>query len=148
MSLDRETVALTFADLAKRLGIQVASAKARAARNRWPRTRANDGRTLVAVPSEALAAPRISAPETTPGIEEVLQQDQRHAADLERMERQHEAEIERLLQGHAAELQRLGESTKAIIEAHRAEAERMAALVERLTEGWAAKLLRLFRTRR
>lgn len=145
MSQDIQTILLTYAGLAERLGVQIASAKTRAMRNNWRRTRGNDGRTLVAVPSEALAAPRISAPETTPGIEEVLQQDQRHAADLERMERQHGAEIERMRQGHAAELQRLGESTKATIEAHRAEAERMAALVDRLTEGWAAKLLRLFR---
>ena len=37
MSHDSETVPLTFAQIAERLGIEVASAKARARRGKWRR---------------------------------------------------------------------------------------------------------------
>jgi hypothetical protein len=51
-----DTVWLTYASLAERLGVEVASAQRRALRARWTRQPGNDGRTLVLVPLSALTS--------------------------------------------------------------------------------------------
>lgn len=53
-SMDTETRALGYAELADRLGIALKSAKARARRSRWQRITGNDGKTLVQVPIDVL----------------------------------------------------------------------------------------------
>jgi transcriptional regulator with XRE-family HTH domain len=155
VSLDRETVALTYADLAERLGIEVASAKTRATRSRWHRTRSNDGRALVHVPIEALAAakdqPRHTAPqaEAPPHLAheaELRRLQENHQAELRRLEENYQAELRRLQEIHEAWLRRQDEATKATHEAHRMEVERLAKQVDKLTEPWPARLLRLFRS--
>jgi hypothetical protein len=51
-----DTVTLTYDELAARLGIDVQSARRRALRHRWPKTRGNDGRARVHVPATVLPA--------------------------------------------------------------------------------------------
>src|SRR5919199_167810 len=46
------TIALSYEDLAARIGVTVASVRRMAYRHRWHKTRGNDGRTLVHVPDE------------------------------------------------------------------------------------------------
>ena len=60
------TVALTYEQIGQRLGITVPSVRRMVNRHRWRKARANDGRTLVSVPEEYLAA-REAAP--MPGLE-------------------------------------------------------------------------------
>ena len=55
---------LSYNDMAKALGITPDSARRLVARKRWPRQQGNDGRTLVAVPSERL--PPDNAPDASP----------------------------------------------------------------------------------
>src|SRR5689334_3994425 len=54
--VSRDTVSLTYEELAARLGIDMQSARRRALRQRWPKTRGNDGRARVAVPAAVLPA--------------------------------------------------------------------------------------------
>lgn len=56
MDTDRDTVSLTYDDLANALGIDVQSARRRALRSKWPKTRGNDGRARVHVPVTVLPA--------------------------------------------------------------------------------------------
>src|ERR671926_224847 len=49
------TLALTYDDLAQRLGITAPSVRRMVYRHRWHKTRGNDGRTLVHVPEEYFA---------------------------------------------------------------------------------------------
>ena len=60
-----DTVTLSYSELARRLGIEVASAKRRAMRAKWGRVKGNDGRTLVRVPLDVL--PPVS-PETVGAV--------------------------------------------------------------------------------
>jgi hypothetical protein len=48
------SVALTYAELAKRLGIAPDSAKRLALRKRWSKAKGNDGKTVIQVPAEFL----------------------------------------------------------------------------------------------
>lgn len=48
------SVALTYAELAKRLGIAPDSAKRLALRKRWSKAKGNDGKTIIQVPAEFL----------------------------------------------------------------------------------------------
>ena len=50
-----ETIALTYRELAERLGIKPESARKTAQRRRWHRTTANDGTTRIHVPVEAIS---------------------------------------------------------------------------------------------
>jgi pilus assembly protein FimV len=52
----RDTVSLTYQELADRLGIDVQSARRRALRSRWPKVPGNDGRARVNVPATVLPA--------------------------------------------------------------------------------------------
>ena len=48
------TLALSYDEIARRLGITIASARRLVHRRRWQKTRSNDGRALVQVPVEFL----------------------------------------------------------------------------------------------
>ena len=61
-----DTVWLDYDELATRLGIVRESARQHAKRKGWPRRKANDGRTQVGVPEEALSASD-PVPECEPG---------------------------------------------------------------------------------
>lgn len=60
------TIAMTYAELARRLSIKPASAKRLAQRNKWHRVIGNDGVALVHVPMSAV--PDDIAPDVTPDI--------------------------------------------------------------------------------
>lgn len=64
MSEDDATIALTYEQVAQRLGIEVASAKARARRGNWRRVPGNDGKTVVFVPRDALETEKPKTAET------------------------------------------------------------------------------------
>jgi hypothetical protein len=64
---------LTYAELARALKIEPASANRLARRKRWPRVKGNDGRTRISVPEEALVrevsppdSPLVSPPDSPP----------------------------------------------------------------------------------
>lgn len=67
-----ETIALTYRELAERLGIKPESARKTAQRRRWHRTTANDGTTRIHVPVEVLDHPCDSTgdspPDTAPAV--------------------------------------------------------------------------------
>src|SRR6476620_11502627 len=48
------TAAMTYDEIARTLGIEVASARRLVHRKRWAKTKGNDGRAVVQVPAEAL----------------------------------------------------------------------------------------------
>ena len=60
---------LTYAELAKALGITPESTNRLARQKRWPRTKGNDGRTRVTAPEEALVRPDSpgDSPPASPG---------------------------------------------------------------------------------
>ena len=113
-------VAMTYRELATRLGIRPASAKARALRNRWRTTPGNDGLARVSVPAEVLDAakdeadstpPPPSAPEPTPPpaagpdmldalFRQLAAADDRHAAEMQRAQQRHDAEMARMRDAH------------------------------------------------
>ena len=53
---DRDTLAKTFTEFADTFGVKLASAKARARRGKWPKTKGADGRLRVQVPRAVLLA--------------------------------------------------------------------------------------------
>jgi len=61
-----DTVAVTYRELAERLGIKLESARKTAQRKRWRRSMANDGTARVHVPLEALIIPE-TVPTDVPG---------------------------------------------------------------------------------
>ena len=144
MDRDGETVALSWADAAVRLGIEIGSVKARARRGRWHRVTGNDGRVLVHVPTAALEQERVAKaeaaqqePPTPPGadISAVLAAlEATHVAELTSLQQGAAAALERLRDAHAAELERLGA-------AHTAEADRLLALLQAAQRPWWKKLL-------
>ena len=79
-----ETIALTYRELAERLGIKPESARKTAQRRRWHRTTANDGTTRIHVPVEALGRPRDSTGDspTTAVLEERIRGLEALAAEL------------------------------------------------------------------
>jgi hypothetical protein len=62
--MSRDTVSLTYEELAERLGIDTQSARRRALRSHWLRTKGNDGRARVSVPATVL--PNVGATNATP----------------------------------------------------------------------------------
>jgi hypothetical protein len=62
--MSRDTVSLTYQELAERLGIDVQSARRRALRSGWPKSPGNDGKARVNVPATALSA--VGATKATP----------------------------------------------------------------------------------
>src|SRR3954452_19366859 len=90
-----ESVTLTYAELAERLGIGVESARIKARRRRWMVVLGNDGRARVTVPSESLpqvapergpSAPPMSG-DTIPGLlhelHEVQERERQASATVE-----------------------------------------------------------------
>ncbi len=145
-----ETVALTYAELAERLGIEVASAKMRARRGKWRREPGNDGRTRVLVPREVLddAPPPLAAvdavllrevaltaqeagPPPAPPASDVAREVERlradHAAEVARLAEAHELALDALREAHAAEVARMEAAQRRDREAHAAEVERIRA---------------------
>jgi hypothetical protein len=61
---------LTYDELAEALGIAPDSARRLVARKKWPRKQNNEGRALVAVPSEYLDNRPDSSPDVSPDIED------------------------------------------------------------------------------
>jgi DNA primase len=59
---------MTYADLAERLGVTAEAARQRAVRGRWRRQTGNDGKTLVLVEPDALAAKK-RTPERRPDVQ-------------------------------------------------------------------------------
>ena len=144
-----ETVALTYAELAARLGIVVPSAKMRARRGKWRREPGNDGRTRVLVPSEVLddAPPPLAAvdavllrevalaaqeapppaPPASDAAREVEWLRADHAAEVARLVEAHELALDILREAHAAEVARMEAAQRRDREAHAAEVERLRA---------------------
>lgn len=127
------TVALSYRELADRLGVALGAAKARARRGGWARLPGNDGTMRVQVPTAALRDSRTlpealpqSYPSQEPGpaqavlITALAAQAEAHCAELARLDAAHRVELERAAQGHAGELLRLREG-------HAAELERLRA---------------------
>ena len=162
MADDDETVVLTYRELAERLGIKPASAKARALRNRWHTTAGNDGLARVAVPVSALERPETAAePKTEPPspaapmltelLRQIVDTQAKHSAEMERVQRDHTADLDRLRsehgaataqlrQDHDAALVRQAETHRAEIarlqHAHEAETARLMLVVEKLRQPW------------
>jgi len=146
MERDSETVALTWADAAVRLGIEVGSVKARARRGRWHRVTGNDGRVLVHVPVTVLEQERVGKSEAVqPELPKLPPPGADISAVLAALEANHMAELGYLQQGAAAALERLRESHKAELErlgaAHAAEADRLLALLQAAQRPWWKKML-------
>lgn len=131
-----ETVALTYAELAEKLGIEVASAKMRARRGRWTRDPGNDGKTRVQVPVEVLdeapppsplelAAPPPSAPPLDAAVLTALRD--AHTAEITRMEMAHKAAMDAVCDAHSAEIVRMEATRERDREAHKAEIEHIHA---------------------
>jgi DNA primase len=162
MADDDKTVVLTYRELAERLGIKPASAKARALRNRWRTTAGNDGLARVAVPVSALERPETTAEPkaeppspATPMLTELLRQivdaQAKHSAELERVQRDHAADLDQLRSEHGATTAQLrqdhdmalvrqaGTHQAEIVrlqQAHEAEAARLMLLIEELRRPW------------
>lgn len=145
MTIEAETVALTWADAAARLGIAIGSVKARARRGRWHRVTGNDGRVLVSVPLAALEQERVAKVDTQPEMPKQPPPGADIATILAALEAAHVAELVSLQQGASAALERLQESHKAELErlgaAHAAEADRLLALLQAAQRPWWRKLL-------
>lgn len=115
---------LSYPDLARRLGISVAAAKARARRAGWPRQRWNDGVVRVATPVDAVSAEKVGEPsgvvssvsENTALLEALRLLEAERARCAELVDRVATAEL------HAATLQLRSE----VAEARAAAAERRA----------------------
>jgi hypothetical protein len=144
MERDSETVALTWADAAVRLGIEVGSVKARARRGRWHRVTGNDGRVLVHVPIAVLEQERVAKVDTQPEMPKQPPPGADIATILAALEAAHVAELVSLQQGAAAALERLRESHKAELKrlgaAHTAEADRLLTLLQAAQRPWWKKL--------
>jgi hypothetical protein len=65
--MSRDTVSLTYQQLADRLGIDMQSARRRVLRSKWPKTRGNDGLARVQVPATVLP----TSPLTVPAVKAV-----------------------------------------------------------------------------
>ena len=102
------TVALTYEQLGERLGITVPSVRRMVNRHRWRKARANDGRTLVSVPEEYLAA-REAAP--MPALEVVPE-----AAPVPALEADLVARLT-ALQAELVEMARRAGAAEALVEA-------------------------------
>ena len=140
--LEGPTIPLTFAQIAERLGIEVASAKARARRGKWRRVPGNDGRTLVHVPVEILPEyhelPLVELPpKAKPGSElpdaanhtlQLLNElEKKHAAQIEALKQENAATQGQIRQDHSAELERL-------TQAHQAEIQRLMTVIEKMQD--------------
>lgn len=160
-----QTLVLTYAELAERLGIEVASAKMRTMRSRWHRVRGNDGLTRVHVPVSALETTRplqkadaATPPPPGPLVAELLRQitdmQTRHDAELERLKLDHAAALDQLRQehgtavvqlrqDHADELERTRQVQRDLADAHQAEIARLTEAQRSTATGHQAEIDRL-----
>lgn len=129
------TVALTYRELAGRLGVAVEAAKARARRGGWTRLPGNDGLVRVQVPTEALRMPR-AAPEVLPQPNPTSEVEPSltvlHAA-LDAQAEAHQGELARLGEAHAVVLAELREYRDR--ERSRADRIEATAVAERAAAG-------------
>lgn len=127
------TVALTYAEIANRLGIAIASAKMRARRSKWARVEGNDGRTRVMVPFELLNQERpaqAATPSPEASAEAALLSEVRmlHTAEIARLTEAHRDAIEVLRVAHLAEVERIEAAHQRERDAHQDDLERLRAL--------------------
>jgi hypothetical protein len=138
---------LTYADLGERLKISPEAARALVKRHRWPRSRSNDGKTLVQVDlSEFSHSPIPRQPQAPAGHQVVTalkQQIESLQTDL--------AEMKVIASGHRADFERECERTNKLlaellkVSTESAGAREKAALLEgrlsMLTQPWRRRLV-------
>jgi len=78
-----ETIALTYRELADKLGIKLESARKTAQRKRWKRTAGNDRTVRVHVPIESLQIPRDSTVDSPTDTGSITIQIARLSAEIE-----------------------------------------------------------------
>ena len=141
---------LTYAALGERLTISPEAARALAKRHRWPRSRSNDGKTLVQVDLTEISHSPISRPPQAPAGQQLVnalkQKIERLEAEL--------LEAKAIASGHRADCERECERTnKLLAELLKATSEGMgarerAALLEgklsMLTQPWRRRLIDAF----
>src|SRR5215469_13949124 len=89
---------LTYAELGERLKISPEAARALVKRHRLPRTRSNDGRTLVQVDLAEIShspVPRAMQPPPGAALKQKIDALQAELADMEAIARGHRADFER-----------------------------------------------------
>ncbi len=141
---------LTYADLGERLKISPEAARALVKRHRLPRSRSNDGKTLVQVDLSEInhsPVPRASqAPgghQAVAGLKQRIEALQAELAEMEVVARGHRADFER-------ECERtnklLAELLKASVEtlAAREKAARLEGQLSMLTQPWLRRLVDAF----
>jgi hypothetical protein len=137
---------LTYADLGERLKVSPEAARALVKRHRWPRTRSNDGKTLVQVDLSEFTHSPISRPPQNQGGQQVAalkQQIETLQAEL--------AEAKLVASGHRADFERECERTNKLlaellkVSTESAGARERAALLEgklsMMTQPWRRRLV-------
>jgi len=141
---------LTYADLGERLKVSPEAARALVKRHRWPRTRSNDGKTLVQVDLSEFTHSPISRPPQSQAGQQVVaalkQQIETLQAEL--------AEAKLIASGHRADFERECERTNKLLaellkaSTESAGARERAALLEgklsMLTQPWRRRLVDAF----
>src|SRR3954463_1810499 len=141
---------LTYADLGERLKISPEAARALVKRHRWPRSRSNDGKTLVQVDLTEISHSPIARPPQVPAGQQVI-------ATLKQKIESLQAELveaKAVANGHRADFERECERTnKLLAELLKAtsvgmDARERAALLEgklsMLTQPWRRRLADAF----
>lgn len=138
---------LTYADLGERLKVSPEAARALVKRHRWPRTRSNDGKTLVQVDLSEFSHSPISRPPQSQAGQQVVtalkQQIEALQAEL--------AEAKVVASGHRADFERECERTNKLlaellkVSTESAGARERAALLEgklsMMTQPWRRRLV-------
>ncbi|NOJ43149.1 hypothetical protein [Bradyrhizobium australiense] len=141
---------LTYADLGERLKISPEAARALVKRHRWPRSRSNDGKTLVQVDlSEFSHSPISRQPQTQGGHQVVTALKQK----IETLQTEL-AEMKVIASGHRADFERECERTNKLlaellkVSTESVGARERAALLEgklsMLTQPWRRRLVDAF----
>jgi lambda repressor-like predicted transcriptional regulator len=138
---------LTYADLGERLKVSPEAARALVKRHRWPRTRSNDGKTLVQVDLSEFSHSPISRPPQSQAGQQVVaalkQQIESLQAEL--------AEAKLIASGHRGDFERECERTNKLlaellkVSTESAGARERAALLEgklsMMTQPWRRRLV-------
>jgi hypothetical protein len=154
-----DTLSLTYAELADRLGIEREAARQLVKRKRWPKWKGNDGQLKVSIPEEALSNRSSSGarPEDESGADPVdnrieagllpvltrhierleaqLEEAQKRAGERDEIAKQRDllvAQIEALRNSHTSQIEALNDSTKLQVDALRA----ALAAAERDRDRW------------
>jgi len=137
---------LTYAELGDRLKISPEAARALVKRHRLPRSRANDGRTLVQVDLAEIShspVPRLAQPPVGPALKQKIEALQAELIEMEAIAKGHRADFER-------ECERtnklLAELLKSSIEtmAAREKAALLEGKLSMLTQPWRRRLVDAF----